>query len=67
MNPTLLMALMALQKVADEATDNMDNILFYVMIGLWVIMPLYIVYEEIKERRGLKEAEEDTARSNAAA
>ncbi len=63
MNPTLLMALMALQKVADEATDNMDNILFYVMIGIWVIMPIFIVYEEIKERRGLKEAEDDMTAS----
>ena len=63
MNPTLLMALMALQRVADEATDNLDNILFYVMIGLWVIMPLFIVYEELQERKALKEAEDATPRS----
>jgi hypothetical protein len=65
MNPALLMALMAFQKVADEAADNLDNILFYVMIGLWVIMPLYIIYEEIKERQGLKQNEEDMAASEA--
>jgi hypothetical protein len=65
MNPTLLMVLMALQRIADEATDNMDNILFYLMIGLWVIMPVFIVYEEIKERRGLKEAEDELTASEA--
>ena len=65
MNPTLLMVLMALQRIADEATDNMDNILFYLMIGLWVIMPAFIVYEEIKERRGLKENEDELTASEA--
>jgi|GEM_PF-1040695 len=34
-----------------------DNILFYMMIFLWVIMPAFIVYEEIKERRALAESE----------
>ena len=65
MNPTLLMVLMALQRIADESTDNMDNILFYLMIGLWVIMPAFIVYEEIKERRGLKENEDELTASEA--
>jgi RNAse (barnase) inhibitor barstar len=60
MNPTLFMALMALQRIADAAADNMDQMLFYVMIGLWVIMPIFIVYEELQERKALKEAEEDT-------
>jgi hypothetical protein len=27
------------------------------MIALWVIMPVFIVYEEINERKALKEAE----------
>ncbi|MCX6642989.1 MAG: hypothetical protein NTV15_06330 [Candidatus Bathyarchaeota archaeon] len=59
MNPTLFMALMALQRIADEATDNMDNMLFYVMIGLWVIMPIFIIYEELQGRKALKEAEDE--------
>lgn len=59
MNPTILMALMALQRIADEATDNLDNMLFYVMIGLWVIMPIFIIYEELQGRRALKEAEDE--------
>jgi len=41
--------------VAQE--EGFDNILFWVMIALWIIMPLFIVYEEITERRGLREAE----------
>jgi len=28
-----------------------DNILFWVMIIIWIIMPAFIVYEELKERR----------------
>ncbi len=38
-----------------------DSILFWVMIALWVIMPAFIVYEEVKERRALardRQAEE---------
>ena len=35
---------------------NWDSILFWVMIALWVIMPAFIAYEEIKERRALSEA-----------
>lgn len=34
---------------------DMDIILFWVMVALWVIMPAFIVYEEIKERRALAE------------
>jgi len=34
-----------------------DTILFWVMIALWVIMPAFIVYEEIQERRALAAAE----------
>ena len=37
---------------------NWDTILFWLMIAIWVIMPAFIVYEEIQERRALKEAQE---------
>ena len=30
-----------------------DSILFWVMIALWVIMPAFIVFEEIRERRAI--------------
>ena len=30
---------------------NWDNTLFWVMIIIWIIMPAFIVYEEIKERK----------------
>jgi hypothetical protein len=42
-----------------------DTILFWVMIALWVIMPAFIVYEEIAERKALREAEESTQRMEA--
>ena len=42
-----------------------DTMLFYVMIALWVIMPAFIVYEEIQERKALKLAEESTLRMQA--
>jgi hypothetical protein len=42
-----------------------DTILFWVMIALWVIMPIFIVYEEITERRALREAEEASQRMEA--
>ena len=61
MNAILLMAVNAFMMVADDATDSMDQMLFYVMIALWVIMPLFIVYEEMQERKALREAEEATA------
>ena len=35
---------------------NWDSILFWVMILLWVIMPAFIAYDEIKERKALAEA-----------
>lgn len=38
----------------------MDTVLFWVMIGLWVIMPVFIVYEEITERRALAEVQAAT-------
>ena len=30
-----------------------DSIFFWIMIAIWVIMPVFIVYEEIKERRAI--------------
>jgi len=37
-----------------------DTILFWIMIALWIIMPTFIAYEEIKERRSLaKERQEE--------
>lgn len=30
-----------------------DTILFWVMIVLWVTMPAFIIFEEIRERRAL--------------
>lgn len=36
---------------------DMDMVLFWIMVALWVIMPAFIVYEEIKERRALAEIE----------
>ena len=44
-----------------------DMILFWVMIALWVIMPAFIVYEEIAERKALREAEEASQRMEAEA
>ncbi|MGD2201236.1 MAG: hypothetical protein PVJ38_06380 [Candidatus Bathyarchaeota archaeon] len=35
---------------------NWDSIFFWLMIIIWIIMPAFIVYEEIKERRALAEA-----------
>ena len=40
---------------------DMDMVLFWVMVALWVIMPAFIVYEEIKERRALAEIEKAEA------
>ncbi len=35
-----------------------DMVLFWVMIALWIIMPVFIVYEELQERKALRVAEE---------
>jgi len=56
MNGLLLITSM-LRIIGDAASDQYDNILFWLMIALWVIMPVFIVYEEINERKALKEAE----------
>jgi hypothetical protein len=44
---------------------DIDMILFWVMIALWVIMPAFIVYEEIAERKALREADEASQRMEA--
>ena len=38
-----------------------DNIFFWLMMIIWIIMPAFIVYEEIKERRALAEILKDEA------
>jgi len=38
---------------------NWDSIFFWIMIIIWIIMPAFIVYDEIKERRALS-AQEST-------
>jgi hypothetical protein len=53
----LLLITSILRIIGDAASDQYDNILFWLMIALWVIMPVFIVYEEINERKALKEAE----------
>jgi len=45
---------------------DMDIVLFWVMVALWVIMPAFIVYEEIKERRALAELQKAEAASEEA-
>ncbi len=60
MNGLLLIASM-LRLIGDATTDQYDNILFWVMIALWVIMPFFIVYEELNERKALREAEKTTS------
>ncbi len=45
----------------DPATiTQWDNMLFWTMIALWIIMPAFIVYEEWNERKALREAEKST-------
>jgi magnesium-transporting ATPase (P-type) len=56
MNGLLLITSM-LRIIGDATSDQYDNILFWLMIALWVIMPVFIVYEELNERKALKEAE----------
>ncbi len=60
MNGLLLIASI-LRLIGDATTDQYDNILFWVMIALWVIMPVFIVYEELNERKALREAEKTTS------
>lgn len=38
-----------------------DTIFFWLMIAIWVIMPAFIVFEEVRERRAIardRQAEE---------
>ena len=56
MNGLLLMASI-MRLVGDAASDQYDNILFWLMIAIWVIMPAFIIYEELNERKALREAE----------
>jgi hypothetical protein len=61
MNGLLLIAsIMNLIGATNPAADTYDNILFWLMIALWIIMPAFIVYEEINERKALREAEKAT-------
>jgi len=61
MNGLLLMAsIMNLIGATNASADTYDNILFWLMIALWIIMPAFIVYEEINERKALREAEKAT-------
>lgn len=60
MNGLLLIASL-LRLVGDATTDQYDNILFWAMIALWIIMPVFIVYEELNERKALREAEKTTS------
>ena len=46
-----------LKLVADASADQYDSILFWLMIALWIIMPVFIIYEELQERKALREAE----------
>jgi len=56
MNGLLLMATI-LKLVGDATSDQYDSILFWLMIALWIIMPIFIVYEELNERKALREAD----------
>ena len=59
MNGLLIMASI-LRIIGQTTADQYDNILFWAMIALWVIMPIFIVYEELNERKALREAEKAT-------
>ncbi len=60
MNPIMALLSVILPSVEQMSATQMDDILFWLMIALWIIMPAFIVYEEVKERKALKEAEELT-------
>lgn len=64
MNGLLLMT--SLLRLVGEAADTYDNMLFWLMIALWIIMPVFIVYEELNERKALREAEKATEEQAAA-
>ena len=52
---------LGLLNVADEY--YWDPILFWVLIGLWVVMPSFIVYDEWSERKTLRASEEETGQT----
>ena len=54
------LTMLALRLVTQMTADQMDTALFWVMIALWIIMPVFIVYEELNERRALREADKLT-------
>jgi len=58
MNGLALMA--GILRLVGSSADTYDNILFWLMIALWIIMPIFIVYEELQERKALREAEKAT-------
>jgi hypothetical protein len=58
MNGLLLLA--SVLRLIGSAADTYDNMLFWLMIALWIIMPAFIVYEELQERKALREAEKST-------
>jgi len=59
MNGLLILASI-LRIIGQTAADQYDSILFWLMIALWIIMPVFIVYEELQERKALREAEKAT-------
>jgi hypothetical protein len=59
MNGLLILASI-LRIIGQTTPDQYDNILFWLMIALWIIMPVFIVYEELNERKALREAEKAT-------
>jgi hypothetical protein len=49
-----------LRIIGQTTADQYDSILFWLMIALWIIMPIFIVYEELNERKALRESEKAT-------
>jgi len=52
--------MLALRLVTQMTPDQQDTALFWVMIIIWIIMPVFIVYEELNERKALREADKLT-------
>jgi hypothetical protein len=57
----LLLVMSVLQIATGSTAEQYDNILFWLMIAIWIIMPVFIVYEELNERKALREAEKATS------
>jgi len=60
MNAAMLLASI-LRLGGDAASDQLDTTLFWVMIALWVIMPAFIVFEELQERKRSKKRRSRTS------